>query len=127
MGEISKAAQKTLDLINKGRFYMCYGANPKTIDELVKAGFIRRGARATQYVSAYIPTNGYIPMRNEAFDYEGDHWSNALKENAADDLYNALWEAVELSDRTLPPSGRTDECQRVYDLCRAALAKAEGN
>lgn len=48
------------------------------------------------------------------------------KEQAADDMYNALWEAVELSDRTLPPSGRTAECQRVYDLCRAALAKAEG-
>lgn len=41
-------------------------------------------------------------------------------------LHNALWEVVELSDRTLPPSGRTAECQRVYDLCRAALAKAEG-
>lgn len=41
-------------------------------------------------------------------------------------LYNALWEVVELSDRTLPPSGRTAECQRVYDLCRAALYKAEG-
>lgn len=45
---------------------------------------------------------------------------------AADDMYNALWEAVELSDRTLPPSGRTSECQRVYDLCRAALKRAEG-
>lgn len=41
-------------------------------------------------------------------------------------LYNALWEAVELSDRTLPPSGRTAECQRVYDLCREALKRAEG-
>ena len=48
------------------------------------------------------------------------------KRDAADDMYNALWEAVELSDRTLPPSGRTPECQRVYDLCRAALKKAEG-
>ncbi len=48
------------------------------------------------------------------------------RREAADDMYNALWEAVELSDRTLPPSGRTAECQRVYDLCRAALAKAEG-
>ncbi len=48
------------------------------------------------------------------------------KRDAADDMYNALWEAVELSDRTLPPSGRTAECQRVYDLCRAALKKAEG-
>ncbi len=41
-------------------------------------------------------------------------------------LYNALWEVVELSDRTLPPSGRTAECQRVYDLCVAAMRKAEG-
>lgn len=44
---------------------------------------------------------------------------------AAPDLYNALWEAVELLDRTLDGK-RTDECQRVYDLCRAALKKAEG-
>lgn len=49
-----------------------------------------------------------------------------LRMKAADDMYNALWEAVELSDRTLPPSGRTAECQRVYDLCRAALKLAEG-
>lgn len=49
-----------------------------------------------------------------------------LRMKAADDMYNALWEAVELSDRTLTPSGRTAECQRVYDLCRAALKKAEG-
>lgn len=50
-----------------------------------------------------------------------------LRMKAADDMYNALWEAVELSDRTLPPSGRTHECQRVYDLCRAALKRAEGD
>ncbi len=49
-----------------------------------------------------------------------------LRVKAADEMYNALWEVVELSDRTLPPSGRTHECQRVYDLCRAALKKAEG-
>lgn len=41
-------------------------------------------------------------------------------------LYNALWEAVELSDRTLTPSARTAECQRVYDLCLYALKRAEG-
>lgn len=46
--------------------------------------------------------------------------------NAAPDMYDALWEAVELSDRTLPESGRTAECQRVYDIVRAALKKAEG-
>ncbi len=56
----------------------------------------------------------------------GDLTAVELRMKAADDMYNALWEAVELSDRTLPPSGRTAECQRVYDLCRAALKKAEG-
>ena len=35
------------------------------------------------------------------------------RKDAVDDMYNALWEVVELSDRTLPPSGRTAECQRV--------------
>lgn len=46
---------------------------------------------------------------------------------AAPDLYNALWEVVELSDRTLSPSDRTAECKRVYDLCLAALKRAEGD
>jgi len=48
------------------------------------------------------------------------------KRIAAEELYDALWAAVELSDRTLPPSGRTTECQRVYDQCVAALNLAEG-
>ena len=47
------------------------------------------------------------------------------RRDAADDMYDALWETIELSDRTLPPSGRTPECQRVYDIVRAALRKAE--
>ena len=46
--------------------------------------------------------------------------------NAAYDMYNALWEAVEISDRNLTEAGRTPECQKVYDLCLAALRKAEG-
>ena len=51
---------------------------------------------------------------------------NGILIASAPDLYNALWEVVELSDRTLPPAGRTADCQRVYDLCLAALKKAEG-
>ena len=62
--------------------------------------------------------------RSNDFHIEANESNTRLQ--AADDMYNALWEAVELSDRTLPPSGRTAECQRVYDLCRAALKKAEG-
>lgn len=49
-----------------------------------------------------------------------------LMRRAARDMYDALWAAVELSDRTLPKSGRTAECQKVYDQCVAALKKAEG-
>lgn len=45
---------------------------------------------------------------------------------AAPDMYDALWETIELSDRNLTEAGRTPECQRVYDIVRAALAKAEG-
>lgn len=48
------------------------------------------------------------------------------RRDAADDLYNALWEAVEISDRNLTEAGRTPECQKVYNLCLAALKKAEG-
>lgn len=46
--------------------------------------------------------------------------------NAAPDMYDALWETIELSDRNLTEAGRTPECQRVYDIVRAAVAKASG-
>ena len=46
---------------------------------------------------------------------------------AAPDMYDALWETIELSDRNLTEAGRTPECQRVYDIVRSALAKAEGD
>ncbi len=75
------------------------------------------------------PDEGDVPVDNinELMKRMHDHVSVTIKRrDAADDMYNALWEVVELSDRTLPPSGRTHECQRVYDLCRAALKKAEG-
>lgn len=52
--------------------------------------------------------------------------ANARLIAAAPDMYDALWEVCELSDRNLTEAGRTPECQRVYDLCRAALSKAEG-
>jgi hypothetical protein len=52
-----------------------------------------------------------------------------LIEESADimaQMYDALWETIELSDRNLTEAGRTPECQRVYDIVRAALKKAEG-
>lgn len=52
------------------------------------------------------------------------HAKGTSKRDAAADMYDALWAAVELSDRTLEGK-RTAECQRVYDLCLAALKKAE--
>lgn len=65
----------------------------------------------------------------DKFDLE-DHIKKVCadfdKKEAADDMYDALWAAVELSDRTLPKSGRTPECQRVYDQCVAALNLADG-
>lgn len=69
------------------------------------------------WISRIAKVPAYSDMPNE---------DNARMLAAAPDLYSALWEVVELSDRTLPPSGRTAECQRVYDLCRAALKRAEG-
>ena len=64
-------------------------------------------------------------------DSEADHIFEKLtkgtsKRDAADDMYDALWETIELSDRNLTEAGRTPECQRVYDIVRAALRKAEG-
>jgi len=55
-----------------------------------------------------------------------DLMKNALRMMAADDMYDALWETIELSDRNLTEAGRTPECQRVYDIVRAALKRAEG-
>lgn len=52
--------------------------------------------------------------------------SNARLIAAAPDMYDALWETIELSDRNLTEAGRTPECQRVYDIVRAALKRAEG-
>jgi hypothetical protein len=40
----------------------------------------------------------------------------------------ALESAVALSDKKLNPEiGRTGECQRVYDQCAAAIARARGD
>lgn len=73
---------------------------------------------------------------NEVATIDGDYnhpdtWpimeANARLIAAAPDMCNALWETIELSDRNLTEAGRTPECQRVYDIVRAALAKAEGS
>lgn len=61
-------------------------------------------------------------MREKPMDYMS--WETRQK--AADDMYDALWETIELSDRNLTEAGRTPECQRVYDIVRAALKRAEG-
>ena len=68
----------------------------------------------------------FATIRTDSWWGNGEGKANARLIAAAPDMYDALWEAIELSDRTLPPSGRTPECQRVYDIVRAALAKAEG-
>lgn len=52
--------------------------------------------------------------------------ANGEERAAFDAMYDALWAAVELSDRTLPKYGRTPECQRVYDQCVEALNLADG-
>ena len=69
-----------------------------------------------------------LPIRQLiAHPVRGDNWiNNARLIAAAPDMYDALWETIELSDRNLTEAGRTPECQRVYDIVRAALAKAEG-
>lgn len=61
------------------------------------------------------------------WDHVGDAYDDYVPlANAFLDMYNALWETIELSDRNLTEAGRTPECQRVYDIVRAALKKAEG-
>lgn len=69
MANISKRAQKTLELIRKGRFYMAYDPNnPATIKELTDAGLIQQAARPMVVVAAYVPTTGYTPYQEERFD-----------------------------------------------------------
>lgn len=65
---ISKRAQKTLDLIRAGRFYMAWNQrNPATIRELEEAGLIRKTARPVVIVAAYVPTDGYTDYVPERF------------------------------------------------------------
>lgn len=67
--KISKRAEKTLDLIRKGRFYMAFGSrNPATIKELEAAGLIQVVARPVVIVAAYAPKNGYTPYSEEKFE-----------------------------------------------------------
>lgn len=61
------------------------------------------------------------------WDHVGDAYDDYVPlANAFLYMYDALRAAVELSGRTLSKSGRTAECQRVYDQCVAALNLADG-
>lgn len=75
--------------------------------------------------------NGQKSIRGKNKEYIANaNWKNGANNArliaAAPDMYDALWETIELSDRNLTEAGRTPECQRVYDIVRAALRKAEG-
>jgi hypothetical protein len=45
---------------------------------------------------------------------------------AAPDLLEALQAAIAISDKYVFDAGRTAECQSVYDMCSAAIARAIG-
>lgn len=95
MTDISKRAQKTLELIKNGKFYMAYDENlPATIQELLDAKLIVGTVRATTYVASFAPAEGYVPMRMEQFARgqcgDGEGYAVALVEIAAPDLLAAL-------------------------------------
>lgn len=124
MTEISKRAQKTLELIKKGRFYMDYDPNlPATIQELLDAKLIQRGARATTFVAAFVPVEGYIPMRDEQFA-GGWGYSEAVVEDAAPDLLAALKGLVsDLEMRAV--KGVVNCSDGVYTTAVELIAKIE--
>jgi hypothetical protein len=58
--ELSTRAKKLLERIKAGHFYPAYHpATPKAMEELIAAGLVKRGGRASVYVAAYVPV-GYI-------------------------------------------------------------------
>lgn len=119
MTEISKRAQKTLELIKNGRFYMDYDPNlPATIKELLDAKLIVRMTRATTYVASFAPADGYIPMRPETFDHHA-YYKVAQLEMAAPELLAALKALLADVVRGPDPYGSRAKAE-------AAVAKAEG-
>jgi hypothetical protein len=65
---VSLRAQKTLALIERGRFYMWMDdTNPETITELEQAGLIVPTGRVVVIRSAYVPTHGYKPYKPEEY------------------------------------------------------------
>lgn len=131
---VSKRAMKTLDLIKRGKFYMTYDdKNPATIEELKTAGLIRPSGRAMAYVAAYVPADGYVPMRQESFIGE-ESYKNALIEKAAPDLLEALEEAMAFiateyqcaKSQALEGEFLSKEAREVFGNICAAIAKAKG-
>lgn len=66
--KLSKRAVKTLQRIRNGAFYKAYNPNnPKTIEELISAGLIKKTGRVVVIESCYVPTTGYAPYIPEQF------------------------------------------------------------
>lgn len=128
MTEISKRAQKTLELIKNGRFYMDYDPNlPATIKELLEAKLIVRITRATTYVASFAPADGYIPMRPETFDHHASY-KVAQLEIAAPELLAALKALEPYFDGIVCFASSMDEYEpnRLVKNARDIIAKAEG-
>lgn len=120
MTEISKRAQKTLELIKKGKFYACYDPNlPATIKELVEAKLIVRAARVGMVHAAYAPAEGYIPMRIERF-VDDPTYAAALVEQTGAELLAALKLAFE---GLMQYPGQ----EKAKTFIRDVIAKAEGH
>lgn len=66
--QLSKRAQKLLQRIRDGRFYMTGGRVPQCMSELERAGLVTVCMRPMVFVAAYVPTDGYAPYVPEHFD-----------------------------------------------------------
>lgn len=134
---ISKRAQQALEFVRRGRFYGPYDAKkPAAIAELEAADLIVPCGRAVTLVSAYVPADGYVPMRMEAF--KGEHgYAAALVEQAAPELLAALEDsalaiAYLMRQLKIVDSGWTAVDGRMISLSSIetanaiAIAKAKG-
>ncbi len=67
--KLSKRAEKLYARIKDGRWYPAYAKDtPAAMQELVDAGLVHHGGRIARAVLCFVPSAGFVPMRQEDWD-----------------------------------------------------------